>query len=350
MFLSLLAVYSFCVNLIVHGHRSHPSKDVIGIPAAYRALVGQFVPPLQDRLGLTKIKMREAHNSASEKAKSQQQTHKFSMMTMQYDDFSKNASGRVKTLLPADFHPSEWDVLCGRGKECYNWQGNQRFRSFIDQSLGEYQKAATKLKKSMIVMKIVDAVRMNSPTGTGFVRESRGQWFEIGDEAAREKVGQTIRDALTMQDPQKLARKRMKRAIRNAKRVARRHSPGMSLPYKPLHDAPTSFAATPILTIPSLLPMVSLSEDCPPSAPIPFTSQPPSLHPVVSTGIELPSRASPPAADDNSDEILASIPPVLAYGASREWFRENDSDCGSVSSADLDDIDSIFESNPAVAA
>jgi hypothetical protein len=47
-----------------------------------------------------------------------------------------------------------------------------------------------RLQKSMIVSQIVNYVRQSSPGG-GFVKETEnGQWFEVGDTASREKVGQ----------------------------------------------------------------------------------------------------------------------------------------------------------------
>jgi hypothetical protein len=69
-------------------------------------------------------------------------------------------------------------------------------------------------------MAVVDAVRQQSPLG-GFVRceaKSSNSWYEIGDEAAREKVGQSIRDALVDLDPSKKKERLLKRAANKAKR------------------------------------------------------------------------------------------------------------------------------------
>ena len=95
---------------------------------------------------------------------------------------------KEKKFLDANFSPSEWDVLCGRGKECFNWSGNHRFRLIVDRYLEEYQQANTKLKKSMIVADIVDYVRLGNPHEGGFIRKTNGYWYEIGDEAARKSI------------------------------------------------------------------------------------------------------------------------------------------------------------------
>ena len=99
-------------------------------------------------------------------------------------------------LLPADFEPNPWTVICGRGKTSFNhgrnhlhthptvvrkigdkWfshahayftvfgfvlftvtVGNRRFRILCDLNLEAYE-ATTKTEKSFLVMHIVDAVR-----------------------------------------------------------------------------------------------------------------------------------------------------------------------------------------------
>ena len=99
------------------------------------------------------------------------------------------------TLLAADFIPGRFDVICARGKHAKQHTGNHRFRQIIEMSLPKYDKATTKLEKSLIVSSIVDSVRQASPNG-GFVREEKGRWYEVGDHIAREKVGQCLRDSL----------------------------------------------------------------------------------------------------------------------------------------------------------
>jgi hypothetical protein len=56
--------------------------------------------------------------------------------------------------------------------------------------MDDYANATIKFEKSMFVSLIVEGVRENSPSG-GFVREESGRWYEVGDGAAREKVGQS---------------------------------------------------------------------------------------------------------------------------------------------------------------
>ena len=52
-----------------------------------------------------------------------------------------------------------------------------------------YDEAPTKLEKTVIVSTILDDVRTASPNG-GFIKKYNGQWFEVGDHIAREKIGQ----------------------------------------------------------------------------------------------------------------------------------------------------------------
>jgi len=100
------------------------------------------------------------------------------------------------TALPENFQPGQDDVICGRGKKCYNHIGNERFRQRVLTFLDEYSRAKSKLDKSGVLSKVVYEVRQNSPRG-GFVKQdSNGVWFEVGDFLAREKTSQAFRDAL----------------------------------------------------------------------------------------------------------------------------------------------------------
>jgi hypothetical protein len=92
-------------------------------------------------------------------------------------------------LGPGYTEPGPFDVICGKGKHALRHSGNIRFRSMIEEKLSVYAMATTKLEKSTIVSSILDGVRDKSPLG-GFVRCENGQWFEVGDHLAREKIGQ----------------------------------------------------------------------------------------------------------------------------------------------------------------
>jgi hypothetical protein len=96
----------------------------------------------------------------------------------------------MTSLGPHFVEPGPLDVICGRGKHILRHPGNHRMRSIIQSKLEEYANASTKLKKSAIVSSIVDGVRTASPGG-GFVKCEAGQWYEVGDHLAREKIGQT---------------------------------------------------------------------------------------------------------------------------------------------------------------
>jgi hypothetical protein len=69
--------------------------------------------------------------------------------------------------------------------------GNERFRTLIEEYAPIYLRGSTKYQKSEVIAKIVAEVRTKSPGG-GFVKKDfySGRWFEIGDEKARDKVGE----------------------------------------------------------------------------------------------------------------------------------------------------------------
>lgn len=90
--------------------------------------------------------------------------------------------------------PGPFDVICARGKEAYNHQGNRYFRQIIHGATEKYSKVESKLQRSMIVTDIVDTIRVK---GNGFLRKTnKGEWVECSDVMCREKVGQHFRNAL----------------------------------------------------------------------------------------------------------------------------------------------------------
>lgn len=104
-----------------------------------------------------------------------------------------NPNGARK--LAKDFTPGKYDVLCARGKKAHESEGNRRFRALVKLHQTKYAACSCKVEKSKIVSHIVSTVRNASPNG-GFVKIIDGAYWEAGDRAAKEKVGQTFRDFL----------------------------------------------------------------------------------------------------------------------------------------------------------
>lgn len=84
--------------------------------------------------------------------------------------------------LPEDFVLGEYDVVCGRGRKCFNHIGNQRFRKIVFDCLPKYADASAKLEKTYIICDVVNRIRKGSPNG-GFVKKdpSTGRYVEVGD-------------------------------------------------------------------------------------------------------------------------------------------------------------------------
>ena len=101
-------------------------------------------------------------------------------------------------LLPINFEPSNYDIICGRGKACYDHIGNRRFRITADINLHKYMNAASRFEKSLVVNSIVDQIKETSSSSCGgFVKKDplSGRWYALGDEPSREKIGHTLRVA-----------------------------------------------------------------------------------------------------------------------------------------------------------
>jgi hypothetical protein len=112
------------------------------------------------------------------------------------------------------------DVLCGRHKAAFNNIGNRRFRVTISFSLHKYvNQALTRGDKSVIIQSIVEMIK---DCGGRFLQSRSGEWVEMTDKHAREKVGHALRDMSLIRDigvissPEKNV----------AKSASRRNSPG----------------------------------------------------------------------------------------------------------------------------
>jgi hypothetical protein len=92
---------------------------------------------------------------------------------------AQNSSCR---MLPSNYKLSNNDVLCGRGSQCFNHEGNQKFRRIIQMNILRYSIAPTKYEKTNIIREIIHHIRECSVLG-GFVRLDldTGRYFEIGD-------------------------------------------------------------------------------------------------------------------------------------------------------------------------
>lgn len=91
--------------------------------------------------------------------------------------------------------PSENDVLCGRGGSINSHPGNERFRTLVEKRKRVYLTARFKREKRLIASSIVSEIRALDPPGRFLSREAKsGLWKDIGDEKARDKTSQALRE------------------------------------------------------------------------------------------------------------------------------------------------------------
>jgi hypothetical protein len=102
-------------------------------------------------------------------------------------------------MLPLDFHPTDTDILCGRGKAYSNHPGNKMFSRFVKNSLQRYVDAPKRIDKSMVVASVVSQIM--DVAGARFVKQdkSSGRWFQMNEDQAHEKTGHAIRDLIKSQ-------------------------------------------------------------------------------------------------------------------------------------------------------
>eukprot|EP00547_Thalassionema_nitzschioides_P017220 CAMPEP_0194242946 /NCGR_PEP_ID=MMETSP0158-20130606/8326_1 /TAXON_ID=33649 /ORGANISM="Thalassionema nitzschioides, Strain L26-B" /LENGTH=242 /DNA_ID=CAMNT_0038978133 /DNA_START=137 /DNA_END=865 /DNA_ORIENTATION=- len=93
--------------------------------------------------------------------------------------------------------PRPTDVLCGRGKICFEHKGNDSFRMLIAQHVDSYENSASKKAKMDVIMQVVDTVITRG--GRFLVRDKEkagGVWIDGGVKQGKKKTGHALRDAL----------------------------------------------------------------------------------------------------------------------------------------------------------
>jgi hypothetical protein len=101
-----------------------------------------------------------------------------------------------RSQLGVDFQPSEYSVICGRGKASYDHTGNHRLRLLAGMFVESYSLTGCNKHKSTMASHIV---AMTRERGGSFCKNEHGAWFEVGDHFAREKVSAMFRDMLHTQ-------------------------------------------------------------------------------------------------------------------------------------------------------
>ena len=94
-------------------------------------------------------------------------------------------------LLPADFQPTPYSVIIGRGKAFNDAEGNKNLQSIAKTFLPLYiNPNNTKQDKTYIVSQIIDIIEVSCPTNAAFIKYVEGgRWSTVDTHTAREKVG-----------------------------------------------------------------------------------------------------------------------------------------------------------------
>ena len=135
---------------------------------------------------------------------------------------SKGYQCTDELMLPDNFEPGAYSVICGRGQSPKQAVGNRRLGVIASLYAQSYSKAKKKEEKSQIVSEILEIMRSASPEPQhAFVRQTNGHWFRVQNHHAREKIGTVLRDVLHSKyrssTKSKLATRRQKKCLSRQK-------------------------------------------------------------------------------------------------------------------------------------
>lgn len=92
------------------------------------------------------------------------------------------------------YSPHDNDVLCGRGGGTNHHPGNKQYRKLVEDRKRDYVNSS-KRGKPLLSRSIVEAVRKQDPPGRFLTKDDKtGLWYDIGDQKAREKTAQALRE------------------------------------------------------------------------------------------------------------------------------------------------------------
>ena len=121
-------------------------------------------------------------------------------------------------VFSSTYTPGPYDIICGRGTVAWNHSGNRYFRALVKSTSDTYSKSKSRAERSAIVSDIVDKIRS---IGNGFIKQDEvtGQWSDVGELLAREKIGQMLRNSLSKKYRSSLASKNKRRRGMHARRI-----------------------------------------------------------------------------------------------------------------------------------
>ena len=94
--------------------------------------------------------------------------------------------------------PDHTDVLLGRGAGVNKHPGNKHFRDIVKQYQDDYLVAKNNYEKYLTSMEILKSIRNLNPPGRFVLQDSSSRlWNDVGDDRARRKISQALRENAT---------------------------------------------------------------------------------------------------------------------------------------------------------
>lgn len=115
---------------------------------------------------------------------------KFLKVQRQNENEEKRKQQEEEARTGIIMHPSEIDVLCGRGRPYQDFPGNLQVGRIVDQHVPQYLETHERLAKTMIAIGIVKSVRNY---GGRFLTRTEVGWELATDKVARGKISQALR-------------------------------------------------------------------------------------------------------------------------------------------------------------
>lgn len=95
-------------------------------------------------------------------------------------------------------HPSENDVLFGKGHCIHNHTGNKQYRQIVDDKKQIYAMATKNAEKKSIAYQVLQAIKDLDPPGKFLKKGKNGQYYEQDENTVVRKIKQALRENLSI--------------------------------------------------------------------------------------------------------------------------------------------------------
>jgi len=162
---------------------------------------GRFIRQDKRNMQWYDIGNKDAMRKVSQAIRDEENGDSSSSCTKSQNSFMEECKTTNDTSWPLKNikQPHQNDVICGRGGGSNRHTGNKHFRKTVEEHRVEYLNSTSNREKQEVTETIVQEIRSLTPPGRFIMQDMHSKlWYDIGDNKARCKTSQALREKAPM--------------------------------------------------------------------------------------------------------------------------------------------------------